>query len=229
MTPEHETPHAAHRIGSRWLDLSMALSAIFISLVSLAVAVHHGAVMNRLVAANSWPYLTYTTDNLDVQGHRNIALKVDNPGIGPARIETFEVWWQGQPVASADELLRRCCMPDAAGRIDPQTVRTMNLSVGIIAPSVMRAGGEQSFLSLGFTEANAAVWHRLDAARMQIKMRACYCSVFDECWESDLWHTGTTDVKSCPAVKVPFTVPAWWFESTPPPPAASDANDSATH
>ena len=215
MTPEHETSHLPHHTGRPWLDLTLALCAIFISIVSLVVAVRHGVAMDRLVNANSWPFLTYSTDNQDTEGHRRILLKVENAGVGPARIETFEVWWQGQPVASADELLRRCCMPDSGTKIDPTAARSMNLTVGVIAPSVMRAGGEQSFLGLELADANAAVWHRLDVARMQIKMRACYCSVFDGCWESDLWHTDTKDVKSCPSVKVPFTVPAGWFESTP--------------
>jgi len=215
MTPEHETPHLAHHTGHRWLDLTLALCAMFISIVSLAVAVHHGIAMDRLVNANSWPFLTYRTDNEDAQGHRRISLKIENAGVGPARIETFEVWWQGQPVASAGELLRRCCMTDPGAKIDPDTARSLNLTGGIIAPSVMRASGEQSFLGLELTEANAAIWHRLDVARMQVKMRACYCSVFDECWETDLWQTSTESLKSCPAVRVPFTVPAGWFESTP--------------
>jgi hypothetical protein len=224
MTPEHETPHVAHATGHRWLDLTLALSAMFVSLISLGVAVHHGVAMDRLVNANSWPFLTYGTDNLDAEGHRHIALKSENAGVGPARIETFEVWWQGQPVASADELLRRCCMPDGQAAINSITARSMGMGVGIVAPSVMRAGGEQSFLTLGLTDANAAAWHRLDVARLRITMRACYCSVFDECWETNLWQTSTRAVRRCPTVKVPFTVPAEWFESAPSPPAPGEAS-----
>ena len=78
MNPEHETPHAAHSTGRRWLDLTLALSAMFVSLVSLAVAVHHGNAMDRLVAANSWPFLMYSTDNLDPQGNPRISLRVEN-------------------------------------------------------------------------------------------------------------------------------------------------------
>jgi hypothetical protein len=115
MQPEHETPHLAHHTGHRWLDLTLALCAMFISIVSLALAVHHGNAMDRLVNANSWPFLTYQTDNEDAGGHRRILLKIENAGVGPARIETFEVWWQGQPVASAGELLRRCSC-DSSGR-----------------------------------------------------------------------------------------------------------------
>jgi hypothetical protein len=82
MTPERETPHVAHGTGHRWLDLTLALSAMLVSIVSLAVAVHHGNAMDRLVAANSWPFLMYDTDNIDPQGHRRILLKVEMPASG---------------------------------------------------------------------------------------------------------------------------------------------------
>ena len=222
MNPEHDTAHVAHSTGTRWLDLTLALSAMFVSLVSLAVAVHHLTAMDRLVAANSWPFLTYSTDNMDPQGNRRISLKVENDGIGPARVQIFEVWWQGQPVPTAPELLRRCCMTDAKTPLDSATARSLHLVVGQVASRVMRAGDAEAFLSLTLEEANADIWHRLDVARLQLKMRACYCSVFNECWETDLEKTDAQRVRSCAAPKVPFTLPTHWFES---PPAA----ESGTH
>jgi len=220
MRPEHETSHVAHSTGHGWLDLTLALSAMFVSLVSLAVAVHHGNAMDRLVAANSWPFLTYDTDNLDPQGNRRISLKVENTGVGPARIQTFEVWWQGQPVATAPELIERCCMVDSKRPIEPAAASSLNLVIGRVAPNVLRAGDTETFLSLELKDANADIWHRLDVARLQLKMRACYCSVFDECWEADLAELAEPSAKrvtSCPAVRVPFTVPTRWFESMPAP------------
>ena len=222
MRPDHEAPHAAHSSGSRWLDLTLALSAMFVSIVSLAVAVHHGKAMDRLVAANSWPFLMYSTDNMDPQGVRRISLKVENDGVGPARVQTFEVWWQGQPVATAPELLQRCCMTDSKTPLDSSTARSLHLVIGQVASRVMRAGDAESFMSLELKDANADIWHRLDIARLQLKLRACYCSVFDECWETDLEQTSAKRVGSCPAARVPFTIPTHWFES---PPAA----ESGTH
>jgi hypothetical protein len=222
MSPDHEAPHAAHSTGRRWLDLTLALSAMFVSIVSLAVAVHHGSAMDRLVAANSWPFLMYGTSNLDPQGNRRISLSIENAGVGPARIQTFEVWWQGQPVSNAPELLRRCCMTDSQTPIDSSTARALHLVIGQIASRVMRAGDVENFLTLELKDANADIWRRLDIARFQIKMRACYCSVFDECWQTDLVQTSATRIGSCPAAKVPFTQPTHWFES--PPAAASGAH-----
>jgi len=215
MKPEHETPHVAHSTGRRWLDLTLALSAMFVSIVSLAVAVHHGNAMDRLVAANSWPFLMYSTSNTDPQGNRRITLNVENDGVGPARVQTFEVWWQGQPVATAPELLQRCCMTDSKTPLDSSTARSLHLVIGQVASRVMRAGDAESFMSLELKDANADIWHRLDIARLQLKLRACYCSVFDECWETDLEQTSAKRVGSCPAARVPFTIPTHWFESAP--------------
>jgi hypothetical protein len=222
MTPEHETQHVGHTTGHRWLDLTLALSAMFVSIVSLVVAVHHGNAMDRLVAANSWPFLMYNTSNLDPQGHRRIELRVENAGVGPARIQTFEVWWQGEPIATGDELVARCCIGDQKGQIDPSTAHSLHLSIGQIASRVIRAGDAQEFITLDRTEANAEIWERLNSARLRLKLRACYCSVFDECWETDLEQTSARRVRSCPAVKVPFTVPRRWFESPAQPEAAAN-------
>ena len=211
MRFEPETPHVAHSTGKRWLDLTLSLSAMFVSLVSLALAVLHGHAMDRLVAANSWPFLMYDTDNQDPQGNRRISLKVENVGVGPARIQTFEVWWHGQPMASAPELLSLCCMTDS-GMVDASTARSLALVIGQIPSRVMRAGDAETFLSLKLEDANADIWHRLDIARLQLKMRACYCSVFDECWVTDLETTSAKPVGSCPSAKVSFTVPAHWFD-----------------
>lgn len=222
MTPEHEAAHQPHGTGRRWLDLTLALSAMFVSIVSLAIAVHHGNAMDRLVAANSWPFLMYSTDNLDPQGNRRISLKVENAGVGPARIQTFEVWWRGQPVASSPELLSRCCMSDSAGPVDATTARSLELVIGQIPSRVLRAGDAETFLSLKLEPANADIWHRLDVARLQLKMRACYCSVFEECWNTDLVQTSARRVSRCPPAKVPFTVPERWFESPAQPQAGKD-------
>jgi hypothetical protein len=223
MTPEREVAHHRHHTGRRWIDLALALSAMFVSVVSLVVAVRHGQAMDRLVAANSWPFLTYATDNEGSGGRRLITLKVENAGVGPARLQTFEVWWQGQPVASADELLTRCCMLQSRTPLALADVRALNLTVGIVAPAVLRAGAEQNILTLERTETNADIWDRLDTARLNLNMRVCYCSVFDECWISNLMETNSKEVAVCPAAKVPFVLPERWYKGSAAP-AATQPN-----
>ncbi len=105
MIPDTETHVEPHKTGHRWLDTALALCAIFISVTSLAVAIHHGRTMERmaqanarLVAANSWPYLQFVRSNglvpsnlaglaLPAQAEFSTSWSIVNAGVGPARIE----------------------------------------------------------------------------------------------------------------------------------------------
>jgi hypothetical protein len=178
--------------------------------------------MDRLVAANSWPFLMYGTDNRDPQGKQRITLKVVNAGVGPARIQTFEVWWRDQPVASADELLQRCCVANQQLSNDPNLARALHLVIGLIAPGVLRGGDSEEFITLERTDTNADVWEHLNTARLEIKMRACFCSVFDECWVTSLVQTSARRIAACPAAKVPFGLPPQWLKPHAPPEGGSN-------
>jgi hypothetical protein len=54
MIDAPEPPHQHHpaHSGHRWLDISLGLSAMFVSVISLVVAVEHGRTMERMVEAN---------------------------------------------------------------------------------------------------------------------------------------------------------------------------------
>lgn len=68
---EHDSHSHARHTGLPWLDLILAGSAIFISVVSLIVSIHHGHTMEKLVAANekqveasTLPILRFSTGNM---------------------------------------------------------------------------------------------------------------------------------------------------------------------
>jgi hypothetical protein len=80
---------------------------MFVSVVTLAVAIGHGRTMERMadanmrmVEANSWPFIDFSTHNLDDRGGSEVRLVLANEGIGPARIETFELWWREKSMSS---------------------------------------------------------------------------------------------------------------------------------
>ena len=232
MMPEAEQPPPEHfhRTGPRPRDLILPVCALFVSVVSLAVAALHGRALEqmaeanaKLVQANSWPFLQFVTTNHDEDGDLIITLGVHNAGVGPAKIESFEVLWQGQPVRNNVELLQRCCGLDPARLMTDKAVSAKGASERAVATArnasrssiandfmaasekgVMEAHQQSNFLVLPLTPRTAAVWDRLNTARFQVQTRACYCSVFDECWVSDLRTLDADDVKSCPAPAVPF-------------------------
>ena len=178
--------HPPHT-GRRWVDVAIAISAITISVVSLFVAVENGRTERKLVAANSWPFLVFSSQQTGlVQGSRTVTLRVENDGVGPARIQSVIVRWNGAPVRTHGEFLSRCCgMPDAdfAGQIKLGVV-SENSIVGVLPPR-----GGVDFLALQERSGNATIWNALNEARHALTFDACYCSVLDECWRTDLRST----------------------------------------
>src|SRR4030095_11297543 len=99
MTPEPDLPHHPHRTGHRWIDLAVPLSALAVSVISLTIAIHHGQTMQkmaaenaRLLQANSWPLLQFATGNANESGQPEITLKIENAGVGPAKLISLEVF-----------------------------------------------------------------------------------------------------------------------------------------
>lgn len=82
---------APRRTGLRHLDVIVSITAIFISAVSLYVAIEHGKTERDLVAANVWPFPREILSNgYDAKG--TIAIGLSNGGVGPAKIRTFELF-----------------------------------------------------------------------------------------------------------------------------------------
>src|SRR5258708_31896769 len=93
------------KTGQNRLDLALALSAIFISGVSLYVAIEHGKTERDLVAANSWPFVRETLSHV-YRPNPSLAFGLSNRGVGPAKVKTFEVFYRGAPVTSGVGLLQ---------------------------------------------------------------------------------------------------------------------------
>jgi hypothetical protein len=205
-TPEQPEHHPAHT-GHRWLDIVLALTAMFVSVTSLVVAVEHGRTMKRMadanarmVEANSWPFVQFVTHNIDEHGNSDIRLVLSNQGIGPARIQTFELWWNGQPMSSPEALINACCARTPAERAQLRNTLT---SVEIVAPNILRAGDHTNFLTVPANRHNANLWSKFNLERDNITVRVCYCSVFDECWRGSGTTTHADTVAECPRQTFP--------------------------
>jgi hypothetical protein len=201
MTPEPEVHHHAHRTGHRWVDFAVPLSALAVSMISLIIAIHHGHTMQkmaeenaRLVQANSWPLLQFTTGNASDSGQPEISLKVENAGVGPAKIISLEIFDGDQRIRSPRDLIQA---------LDPGASRP-NLSLGMTLPMVLRAGTDSLIVGMK-REGQEGVWDKLNTKRFELKFRACYCSVFDECWVSDLATVSPQPVEHCVASPDTFT------------------------
>jgi hypothetical protein len=179
----------AHKTGHGWVDLAIAFSAIAISVISLFVAVAHGRTEEKLVAASSWPFLTFNTekDGLEAGGW-SIHLILRNGGVGPARVKWLRMSLDGKPIRDRADLMSRCChVPDdTADKLIALGLVSQNSPVGVLP-----ARDLVEVLTWRARPGNDAIISRLDGVRHRLRAEACYCSVLDECWISDL--TATAD------------------------------------
>jgi hypothetical protein len=202
---EVHTPHA-HKTGHHWLDMTVAVAAVFISVVSLAVAILHGRTMERmaeenarLVAANSWPFMGYGAGTVTTDGVTKVHMQVFNSGVGPAKIESAELMWKGVAYRGNREFLEACCGFDPASRTAVDS--------DVFAGYVLRAGNAVRFLEFS-KQGDPAVFAALQQAVLSrdLQLNICYCSIFDECWQSDLTTLSLKprQVEACTLPKVPF-------------------------
>ncbi|HEY0334275.1 MAG TPA: hypothetical protein VGC74_11260 [Stenotrophomonas sp.] len=197
-----EVTAVPRKMGHKWADVVMAVTAIFISLVSLAVAIEHGRTTREMVAANTWPFMQEMRSNA-YEGHGDVAIGLSNGGVGPAKIKYLEVFYRGQPMKSGMDLLRHCCGLPA----DPVAGLAMlegMMSRSNVDETVIRPGEANAVLRVDGRGKDAELPKRFAEAIKDVSFQACYCSVLDECWTSDLHSTRTVEVEECEVPKHRF-------------------------
>lgn len=188
-----------------WAESALAIGAVIIAAVSLWVAYDTErtnrelvASEQQLVAANSWPFVQVGENDQAPNGGPGITLVMYNGGIGPAKVETFELFWKDKPQRNPFELLHACCASALS-----------DIGVSSTSGMVLRAGQMASFLYFNRTQETAPVIDALRAGMNNISVRYCYCSAFDECWVA-IDHFGKARdlhpprVPMCPRPGVPY-------------------------
>jgi hypothetical protein len=193
---------APRRTGLRHFDAMVSITAIFISAVSLYVAIEHGRTERQLVEANVWPFLREILSN-GYGAEGDVAIGFSNAGVGPAKVRSYEVFYRGKPVRSGLDLLRKCCALGTS-REDVKRELPAGFYYSAADQTVLRPGENNIVLMLRRTASAAQMPKRFAAALSQLSFRVCYCSVQDECWRSNLQSIRAQPVRECPAPQFAF-------------------------
>jgi len=179
-------------------DVLIAGTAILISCISLYIATKQSRIMEKTLAASSWPLLQARTGNTDDSGQPVITIRVQNVGVGPAIVKSFTAEYYGKRTANGNDLIRTCCgqVPVTPGKFEKGDVLT-----NFIPRSVIRAGDDELVLQIAKAPKNQAIWDKLDKERFRLKYQACYCSILGTCWQSDLTGIDPKEVGQCPPSK----------------------------
>lgn len=194
-------------------DLSeriLAVAAIAISAISLWVAFDTQQSNRQLVAEAAWPFVqVYASGGSDEP--RVLTLSIANAGIGPAKIQSLELFWNGRAYASSAELLKDCCgrsIPAPAGADAHATENTLGTST--LVGTVLRPGDAVPIIRYALAADDAQTWNAFRKQRFQLSHRVCFCSVLNECWLTKLQTVGGTQdldpphVAACPKPAVGY-------------------------
>jgi hypothetical protein len=166
--------------------------------ISLSVAIVDGQTMEkmadanaRLVQANSWPFVSTILSEDETE----IAIGLKNDGVGPAKLHWVQLVYQGRAYGSMLKLMQECCgyQPGAADRR-----RLVDFGFSVADDTVLRSGETNLFFRMRNSPTNAIVYAPLRSRLLGISVRACYCSVFDECFIGDGKSLKTQAVEVCP-------------------------------
>lgn len=182
-----------HSRGPFWMELTVAPAAIVISSASLWIAVRAGQTQERLLAASVWPFLQFSTSDSYPAPGVEIDFNLQNAGVGPARVRWASLYYGGKAYASAEDAFRICC----------GATKRVNRTTSYLQERVLVADETVRFIRVPKQGNDARMWSRLDAERLKFYVRACYCSVLDECWLFDSRRAQPQPVRPCPPAEMP--------------------------
>lgn len=175
----------------------VGVSAVVIGVCALGVSLYETSLMREEQRAAVIPLVelsrSFFLENGEDEGETlRLTLNLENVGIGPARIQDFRVTVDGEPQPTWRAAMNALLGEDLS---TPYVQSTIN---GRTIPVERRVAM--------FDLRDSGVARRLLAEFERLDFSACYCSVFDECWQTSYRTFGAaTEVASCESSADSFT------------------------
>jgi len=191
--------HHHHHTGHRWLDITLAISAVFISLISLLLALQHGRAMEKMVEMSSWPYVSIDHSTLTRDARPRISMEIMNSGVGPAMVESVEVFYRDVPQSDPKALIRAMLKVTDPGR-------GIDVLQSDVIDTVLPARESRVLFDVMLDRFTPEEYQTLRHESDELTFQVCYCSVFEECSVLDGRKVVPRPdrVKACPVPKVMF-------------------------
>ena len=185
MNDQH--PDDAVRSRPQLSNITSAV-ALAVSVFALAIGAWQTRLMQTQARASVWPYLsigyTYSSDT----DENAFIWRVDNNGVGPARVERVSLSLDGRPMKHWTDVLI------ALGFKGKLHLSTSSISGEVIPPSLNRETAIDP-IHINDRDVGAAFKNAVERFRMDI----CYCSVYDDCWVAHWQVSKAEPVPSCDA------------------------------
>lgn len=199
-TAPEPAPAMAAEVGSRFLrylpiitiaHFVIGLPALIASLALAYFAFVQADATQKMQTGGVMPFVTFGTSNGDEDGNQDISLSLTNNGVGPAILGPIEVRYEGKLINTPIELLKTCCAK--AG------IEGVRLSTSPSTGIAVRPGETIEFISFPRTPESERLWQTFNKERWKLKVRSCYCSIFNDCWITEGMQGLPKPENKCPA------------------------------
>src|SRR5687768_4852751 len=147
-------------------ELIVALSAIFVSVVTLFVYIYQASIMQEQQYASVWPYLEW---DMTIHSQDGFYLSISNKGIGPAIIRSTSLRLDEKEMGSSTEYLGTLL-----GNLDSVSLFHQSIDNRVLAP------GE----TVNAFHVYSDVRTKLEKVYARTDYEICFCSVYGDCWVS---------------------------------------------
>lgn len=181
--------------------LITAVAAVVITLEQTKVMREEAELERNNARISVLPSVWVSTYIGDSEGESYYKVVLTNKGLGPAVIESFDVTYQGEPVYNWDELARK--MAADVGSEKSFENGTLRSSRSPVSPGLMlESGGEAFPIQVDGSMERDGMRLLLRASR-DMRISLCYCSLYRECFRSELFER-PEPIDSCEVAEKPF-------------------------
>lgn len=179
---------------SEKLNFILATCAILISEASFYATYLQAKSAERQVKAMTLPLIQFSHGNYDSENDlKVIDLELKNAGVGPAIIKRVQIKHREKTYASLNEFFEACCIVEleqdkarmAAGNDgDPEEEIGGWVSQPLV-DIILPGQSTYYFQRIQYGTKTLAFWEKLNNERWHINLDICYCSLLDECFETE--------------------------------------------
>ncbi|MEL7130190.1 MAG: hypothetical protein AAGK23_11645 [Pseudomonadota bacterium] len=182
-TPSTDTPDTKSAFSFNF-DRLAAIFAIAVSFAAMGISLLEVSAIQAQQRASVWPYVEIT-ERYNSDG---FAISLSNKGVGPAIMGEVRLIDKGAPVVSLDALIRNTVGEEDAFSYD--VYGASDPSNGVVAASEV-----YTLFSVPWEPRTRRFVER---AATSVDVRACYCSIHDECWTVSMNQKIPETADSCP-------------------------------
>jgi hypothetical protein len=177
------------------VEFFVAVAALLVSALTAGTLIYQTRVIGNQYAATIWPYLALTS----TYGLNGEKIELVNEGLGPALIDSAELFVDGKPSSTWGPYLEALFNEPEfrnvilRARSQQALAQQMTASTETIGPSsTIRPGASQMLLSFSYKQTLPISVLQ----RHQLTFTICYCSLNGSCWR--LHGTAGQDTRQSP-------------------------------